>query len=345
MIVGITGTNRAGKGNLVEALKLAGFKHYSAREFIKEKSTSKSRDDLIAVANALRAKHGPAYIAETLFKRAKKHKGHAVIESLRNPGEIEALRTLGEFYLIGVNAPVKKRYARAVAQGTLTDKVTFEKFVTQEEAEMHSEDKFAQNISVCMENADYFFWSDYENPEVARQHFMFGKDAFLNLFPKKNRRVPSFNELFMRRALEISDRSKCLRRSVGAVISKEKTIISDGYNGPVRNAPHCQEVGCKRAQLNVPSGERQELCRGAHAEANAIINAGRNDHNVVGATLHSTTYPCSFCARDIVNSGIEKVFYIGAYADELSEDLLREGEVKITPYHGVSPNAYPKFWS
>jgi len=344
MIVGITGTNSAGKGNLVRALTERGFKHYSVRRFLEEKG-AKNRPQLARLANRLRKKHGPSYIVETLYKRARRAKKDAVIESIRNPGEVAALRNLGEFYLIAVNAPVKKRFIRAKKRGSATDDVSFEEFKEQEEQEMRSDDPTKQNISFCMSNADYLFWADYVNAEEARKNFMFGKEAFLNLFPKGKRRPPSFNELYMRKAFEASDRSKCIRRHVGAVISRGEITISDGYNGPVRNAPHCTDVGCKREQLGVPSGQRQEICRGAHAEQNGIINAGRNNTNVIGATIHSTTYPCSFCARAIVNSGIEKVIYVGDYADDISGEILEEGGVEIAPYHGVAPKSYSKFWS
>ncbi len=183
MIIGLTGTLCAGKGNLVKALQEKRFNHFSVRKFLQKKG-AKTRDEMVNLANELRAKKGPSYIAKQLFKQAEKSGGNSVIESLRNPAEVQALRELGDFYLIGIDAPIEVRYDRSQIRASATDNVSFDEFKAHEQREMKSTDKTKQNISKCMEMADYFFWADYSSPEIARAEFATGKDGFLNLFDK-----------------------------------------------------------------------------------------------------------------------------------------------------------------
>lgn len=119
-----------------------------------------------------------------------------------------------------------------------------------------------------------------------------------------------------------ASRSTCTRRKVGAVLVKNRRIISTGYNGAPAGHQHCQEIGCLREQLNVPSGERQELCRGVHAEQNAIIQAAFHGIQTMFSTLYCTVKPCSICAKMIVNAGIMSVVYRDEYHDELTDTVL-----------------------
>ena len=140
---------------------------------------------------------------------------------------------------------------------------------------------------------------------------------------------PSWDEYFMEIARLVSTRSTCLRRQVGAVLVKDKRILATGYNGAPARLPHCLEVGCLREQEGVPPGERHELCRGLHAEQNAIIQAAYHGVSIRGATLYCTHHPCIICTRMIINAGIERVVYLEGYPDPLSEDMLKESEVKV----------------
>jgi dCMP deaminase len=118
----------------------------------------------------------------------------------------------------------------------------------------------------------------------------------------------------------VSRRSTCQRRQIGAVIVKGKQIVSTGYNGAPAGHPHCGDVGCARE--DVPSGERSELCRAAHAEQNAINFAARYGIPIEGATIYSTTYPCSWCAKSIVNAGLTRVVFKNDYPDALAKEIL-----------------------
>lgn len=146
---------------------------------------------------------------------------------------------------------------------------------------------------------------------------------------------PSNDEYFMEMAQLVSSRSTCLRRKVGAVVIKEKRVLSTGYNGSPKGTKHCEELGCIRVKLNVPSGVRHELCRGAHAEQNAVAQAAYFGVSVDGATLYTTTYPCSMCAKVLINAGIKEIVYSEGYADELSKDLLEEAGVGIREYRPI----------
>ncbi|MBQ1406635.1 MAG: cytidine/deoxycytidylate deaminase family protein [Eubacterium sp.] len=140
----------------------------------------------------------------------------------------------------------------------------------------------------------------------------------------------SWDEYFMEMAELTAKRSTCLRRHVGAVIVKDRHIIATGYNGAPRGIPHCAEQGgCLREKLNVPSGERHELCRALHAEQNAIIQVATLGHSVEGGTIYITNQPCSICAKMIINAGIERIVVRGGYPDELAEELLDQAGLKV----------------
>ena len=140
---------------------------------------------------------------------------------------------------------------------------------------------------------------------------------------------PSADEYFMEMAKLVSSRSTCLRRHVGAVIVKDKHVLSTGYNGAPRGVSHCEDAGCMRVKLNVPSGTRHELCRGVHAEQNAVAQAAYHGTSLKGAIIYTTTFPCSLCAKILINSGITEIIYDEGYMDELSKDILAESPIKI----------------
>jgi len=141
---------------------------------------------------------------------------------------------------------------------------------------------------------------------------------------------PDWNEYFMEIARLVSRRSTCLRRKVGAILVKDKEILSTGYNGAPKGLKHCVDLGgCLREQLKVPSGERHEICRGVHAEQNAIVQASVFGVSISGATLYTTTFPCVICAKLLVNAGIKNIIYEGEYEDDLSRKILKESGIKL----------------
>lgn len=141
---------------------------------------------------------------------------------------------------------------------------------------------------------------------------------------------PSWDEYFMQMAELTAQRSTCLRRQVGAIIVKEKHIIATGYNGAPKGLPHCEELGgCLREKLEIPSGERHELCRALHAEQNAIIQAATLGQSIEGATIYITHQPCIICAKMIINAGISRIAIRRGYPDEMSRGMLREAGLKV----------------
>lgn len=140
---------------------------------------------------------------------------------------------------------------------------------------------------------------------------------------------PSWETYFMDITALVARRSTCLRRAVGALLVKDKRILATGYNGAPSGIKHCVEVGCLREELNVASGERHELCRGIHAEQNAIIQAALHGVSIKGATLFCTNLPCSICAKMIINAGIKRIYYRSGYADQMSGDMFKESGVEV----------------
>jgi dCMP deaminase len=130
----------------------------------------------------------------------------------------------------------------------------------------------------------------------------------------------------------VSTRSTCLRRKVGAVLVKDKRIISTGYNGPPSGLKHPEEVGCLRERLGVPSGERHELCRGLHAEQNAIIQAALHGVSTKGSVLYCTHCPCSLCVKMLINAGIVKVIYREGYPDWLAKEIAKEAGLPLVQF-------------
>ena len=142
-------------------------------------------------------------------------------------------------------------------------------------------------------------------------------------------RRPSWDEYFLSIANDVKERSTCLRRQVGAIVVKDKRILSTGYNGAPSGFKHCSEVGCVRAKEDVPSGERHELCRGIHAEQNAIVQAAAFGVSIRDSTIYCTHSPCVLCAKMIINAGIRRVVTARDYPDDLSKSLLREAQIEI----------------
>lgn len=140
---------------------------------------------------------------------------------------------------------------------------------------------------------------------------------------------PNWDEYFMEMAELARTRTTCLRRGVGAVIVKDNRVMATGYNGAPSGVRHCEETGCLRQKLNVPSGKCHELCRGLHAEQNAIIQAARHGQNIAGGTLYCTNQPCVICAKMIINAGIQRIVIKEGYSDELAVEMLNEAGLEI----------------
>lgn len=141
---------------------------------------------------------------------------------------------------------------------------------------------------------------------------------------------PAWDDYFLDIVELVAKRATCVRRRVGATLVRDRRILSTGYNGAPSGLRHCLEIGCLRELQHIPSGERHELCRGLHAEQNAIIQAALHGVSVKGSTLYCTNHPCIICAKMIINAGIVRIVVGGDYRDQLAEEMLAEANIEVT---------------
>jgi dCMP deaminase len=140
---------------------------------------------------------------------------------------------------------------------------------------------------------------------------------------------PSWDAYFLEITRAVARRSTCLRRQVGAIVVRDKRLLTTGYNGAPAGLAHCSETGCLRAELGIPAGERHELCRGLHAEQNALLQAALYGIALQGATLYCTTAPCLICAKMLINAGLRRVVFLDAYPDDLARHFLAAAGVEL----------------
>ncbi|OQX86044.1 hypothetical protein B6D60_06925 [candidate division KSB1 bacterium 4484_87] len=325
MIIGLTGTNAAGKTEFVHYLETKGFTSYSLSDIIREELEARklplSRQNLIEVGNELRREFGPSVLADRTKEKIKDNK--VVIDSIRNPAEILSLRELPNFFMVSIDAPPELRYQRAKERGRIEDVDSLDQFIAMENREK-SDDAHEQNLSKCMRMAEFRIINSGSRKE-------FYKEIDHTVSQVELRLRPTWKEYFMKMAFLVAERSTCLRHHVGAIIVKNRHVLTTGYNGAARKTNDCLRLGCLRNQLNIPSGERHEICRAIHAEQNAIIQAGVHGVSIEGATLYCTHFPCIICAKMIVNAGIKKVVVAQGYPDKynLVMALFDEARVEV----------------
>jgi len=143
---------------------------------------------------------------------------------------------------------------------------------------------------------------------------------------------PDWNQYFMEMAELAAKRASCLRRKVGAVLVKNKKVLATGYNGAPKDITHCEVTGCLREKLEVPSGERHEICRGVHAEQNLVAQAACHGVKTEGSTVYCTHQPCIICTKILINAGVEKIYFKNSYSDQFAEKLLKESNVEFLKY-------------
>jgi dCMP deaminase len=342
LIVGITGTTGAGKGTVVDYLvKEKNFNHFSARDLLWEevdnRGLPRTRDSLIAVANDLRAKYAPSYIAEQLYKKAQEKGGNAVIESLRTPGEILALRKLPDFIMFAVDADRVTRYTRICDRQSATDMVSFETFCEQEDFEMQNSDPNKQNISKCISMSDYVLRNDSTIQELHEtvEKILFDYEAKNSVFsvkPKVGKREDyiSWDDYFMGVAMLSAMRSKDPSSQVGAcIVNEDNHIVGVGYNG-WPNGIHDDNLPWEREGGFLDT----KYAYVVHAEKNAILNS---IGNLKGCKIYVALTPCNECAKMIIQKGIKEVIYVSdKYMDNpvfiAGRRMLEMAGVKMTQH-------------
>ncbi len=332
MIIGLCGYNAAGKGEVANLLKEQNYKYHSLSDIIRdvcdERHLEKTREHLINIGNELRTNFGPNYfgkkVLEKINEERKQGQKEFIVDSIRNPAEVTALREDCDFILLGVNAPIELRYERTKTRGRIENVNNFYEFKLMEERE-NSSNPNAQQLDAVYKMADKYIFNDGTLEELKQR-----LDFTLKHDRKKR---PSWDKYFMNIADVVATRASCLRRNVGCVLVKDKQIIATGYNGPPKGHPGCDELGgCLRDIMKIPSGQRFEISRAVHAEQNAISQAAENGISTKGATVYCTNFPCVLCVRTIINAGIKKVIYKEFYPDDGTSDIARRSGLEMVQF-------------
>ena len=327
MIIGLTGKNGAGKSAVCEYLKSRGFESYSLsdeiREEIRKRGADINREILVEVGNELRSKFGPGVLAERILRRLEEGRNY-VIDSIRNPYEVEVLRTRKDFVLLAIEADARIRFERSLKRGRENAPRTFEHFMQEEAWELESQDPTCQQLQATLRLADHVVFNNGTIEELHRR-----LDSLIASILSGFSR-PSWDEYFMSIAKVVALRSNCMKRKVAAIIVKDRRIISTGYNGTPRGARNCNEGGCPRCNNMAESGTALEECLCSHGEENAITQAAYHGISLKGSTLYTTYAPCLLCTKMIINSGIVEVVYNQDYPlNESAMKLLRECGVLV----------------
>lgn len=322
MIIGLTGKNGSGKTAVSEYLKSRGFEYYSLsdeiREEIRRRGLEITRDVLIEAGNELREKYGPGVLAERILRNLGTDHNY-VIDSIRNPHEVEVLRRRSDFTLLALEADPTTRFERSRARGRESAAQTFQQFIEEETRELDSKNPTNQQLKATRQKADVVVNNNGTLEELHRQ-----LDELLRPLMSRFMR-PTWDEYFMSIARVVAMRSNCMKRKVAAIIVKDKRVISTGYNGTPRGAKNCNEGGCPRCNGMAESGTALDECLCCHGEENAITQAAYHGTSLKGATLYTTFAPCLLCTKMIINCGIAEVVYNKDYPlNERALLLLRE---------------------
>ncbi|MBI3921867.1 MAG: AAA family ATPase [Armatimonadetes bacterium] len=327
MVIGLTGRYAAGKGEVAQQLKAKGFIYHSLSDALREELTRRgeeiTRERLTQVGNELRQNEGSGVLARLIMSRLDPAH-NAIVDSIRNPMEVEALRSLDEFFLLFVDAPAEVRFERLKARARERDPVTWEEFQRMEGAEV-SGASHQQQLAKVEELADFHVTNGTTLEDLHQQV----DDVVCEMQARASTQRPSWDAYFMDIATVVSRRSNCMKRKVAAVIVKDKRIISTGYNGTPRGVRNCNEGGCPRCNSFTQSGSGLTECLCSHGEENAIVQAAYHGIAVKDSTLYSTFSPCLLCTKMIINSGIKRVVYKAEYPlNEVAFDLFRQAGVQ-----------------
>src|SRR5215831_7140693 len=305
MLIGLTGRNAAGKGEVARYLQRKSFYYYSLSDAIRDEIRSRgdepTRERLIIVGNELRQRYGSKILAERILAKIEDDK-HYVIDSIRNPAEDDAFRAAKHFKLIRIEAPAEIRFQRILSRQRESDPKTLEEFVVLENREAEGDDT-SQNLVKVELMADYSLTNDGSLEKLYPQI-----DQLLIKLLKEIQR-PSWDEYFMDIAKVVASRSNCMKRKVAAIIVRDKRVVSTGYNGTPRGTRNCNEGGCPRCNSLAASGTALDECLCSHGEENAIVQASYHGVSLKDGVIYTTFAPCLQCAKMIINSGIREVIY------------------------------------
>ena len=282
---------------------------------------------MIEIGNKLRTQFGPKILARLALEKVEYGENN-VFTSIRNPGEVELLQTRPDFVMVNVTAPDKVRLQRIIKRNRESDPKTIKELRKKENLE-NSHDPNSQQLQKVAKMAKINLSNDSTVEKLELKVRKLVEDWIFKLQEPKM----SWDNYFMNIADSVKMRTSCMSPRKGAVIVRNKQIISGGYNGTAKGTRHCNKDGCERCKLRhlgkLKSGDYSVICTCAHAEENAIVQAAYNGVSTKDASMYTTFTPCNVCARMIINAGIKEVIAKVAYPDDVGTKLLKEAGVKL----------------
>ncbi|HIG92618.1 TPA: AAA family ATPase [Candidatus Woesearchaeota archaeon] len=331
MIIGVTGSYASGKDTVAEILKKMNFYHFSFSDILREELQRRrdpvTRDNLIAIGNELREIYGPDILARLTLEKIKDGENY-VFTSIRNPAEVHRLKEQGNFLLIKVVAPAAVRLERLKKRNREEDPKTM-KDLLQKEGLENTANPNAQQLDTVAKLARVTITNDGSLEKLQGKVEQLVKDWLFKLQSSR----PDWDHYFMNIAEQVKMRCNCLSAKKGAVLVRDKIILSTGYNGTPKGITHCTEGGCVRCTSRhlgkLKSGDYSEPCICCHAEENAIVQAAYNGASTKGSALYTTFTPCTTCAKMIINAGVTEVIAKVMYPDDVGTKLLKEAGVGL----------------
>ncbi len=332
MIIGVTGLFAAGKDTLAEFLEEMNFEHISFSDVLREELQKQdlpiNRENLRVVGNELRTKEGPDVLAKKAIEKIRDGENY-VFTSIRVPAEVDFLQKRDDFLLIDVTAPAQVRLLRIVERGRDEDDPKTVEELLEKENKENSNDPNAQNLKGVASMAQLAIENIGTKQELQQKAAKLIEDWLYTLQDKR----PHWDDYFMNLAEHAKLRATCLSAKKGAIIVKDKMILSTGYNGSPKGVKHCIDGGCQRCTSRhlgkMKSGQYIEPCICCHAEENAIVQAAYNGTSTKGGVIYTSFTPCTNCAKLIINAGITDVYAKTIYPDDTSTKLFQEAGVKL----------------
>lgn len=331
MIIGITGTYASGKDTVAEILEEMNFYHVSFSDLLRDELEKQkkpiTRDTLIQFGNELRTKHGADILAQIALGRLEDGENF-VFTSIRNPKEVELLQQRKDFLLVAVTTPANIRLERLRSRKRENDPDTLEELQKKESLENTSNPN-AQQLQKVIGMAKIII-NNTSTKEALQEKVK--KLIQENMYKLQEPR-PDWDHYFMNITQQVKIRASCLSAKKGAILVKDKMIISTGYNGTPKGMMHCTSGGCLRCTSRhlgkIKSGSYSEPCICVHSEENAIVQAAYNGISTKGAVMYSTFTPCTSCAKMIINAGITEVITKTIYPDDIGTKLLVDAKIKL----------------
>jgi len=298
MLIGLVGHPSSGKRTVAEMLQKMGFYYISFSDILTEELTKKgmpiTEENLTKIKEELISRQGADYLAKKAVEQLKDGENY-VLTAMTLPEELNLLEKREDFLLVKITKSIKDN----------------------------------QNDYSIISQAKVVLLNNSTKEKLSEKVEKLVKDWLFKLQDSR----PDWDHYFMNIAEQVKMRCNCLSAKKGAIIVKDKMILSTGYNGTPKGIKHCTEGGCPRCTSRhlgkIKSGVYSEPCICVHSEENAIIQAAYNGTSTKGSIMYTTFTPCTNCAKMIINAGIVEVIAKVAYPDDIGTQLLKEAGVKL----------------